>query len=222
MAVKVTTAISCSASSVFQGSAVDICRISQSAAHKCISQVTNAMFAKAATYLHFATDEASQIRRPLGLATVTGFPQLICDHQNIFMHVCARYPGSCHDYFILQQSLLPQSEWVAPWRQGYTLRPWLMTPLRSPTTDEEDWSHMSTRAIIEHTIGLQRCVSGAWTILGALKYSPTSVLRMVILCCDLHSIMLQKGLELQEEEGADRLSSSEEEEEKKRRTRSLI
>ncbi|XP_067896090.1 putative nuclease HARBI1 [Heterodontus francisci] len=33
--------------------------------------------------------------------------QLVCDHRKRFMQICARFPGSCHDTFILCQSQLP-------------------------------------------------------------------------------------------------------------------
>ncbi|XP_041068236.1 putative nuclease HARBI1 [Carcharodon carcharias] len=254
VAVKVTTALNFFASGSFQGATGDISHISQSAVHKCIKQVTNALFARANDYICFPMDASSQNDRAMGFAAVAGFPrvqgvidcthiaikapdnqpaafnrkgyysinvQLVTDHLHRIMQVCARFPGSCHDAFILHQSTIPplfhSCQNFKGWLIGdkdYPLHTWLMTPLPNPRTPAElryNESHGTTRRVIKHTIGLLkqrfRCLDRSG---GPLQYSPQRVSRIVVVCCILHNLAVQRGLHL-EEEVPEVLSSSDEE-----------
>uniref|UniRef100_UPI00398F24A5 putative nuclease HARBI1 n=1 Tax=Pristiophorus japonicus TaxID=55135 RepID=UPI00398F24A5 len=208
--VKVTSALNFFA---FQGSAADSCRISQSVTHSCITQATNGMFHKSANDVNFATDEASVTERALSFVTLACFPQiqgdinctsilrrnfgnckgfhsfnaqLICNHKKIIMHVCARFPGSCHESFVLRQSTRPQhfappnilTSWLLG-DKGYPLKKWLMTPLRMPSNEAKECyndSHMSARCVIEQAISIMkmhfRCLDRSG---GALQYAPARV-----------------------------------------------
>ncbi|XP_067888745.1 putative nuclease HARBI1 [Heterodontus francisci] len=88
--------------------------------------------------------------------------QLVCDHRNRFLQMCARFPGSCHDSFILCRSQVPmlftalaQIQGRILGDKGYPLQTWLLTPVRNPASDAEkryNACHGSTRATIEQAI----------------------------------------------------------------------
>ncbi|XP_067824353.1 putative nuclease HARBI1 [Heptranchias perlo] len=196
MAVKVTTAFSFFASGSFQGATGDRVRVSQLAAHQCIRQGMDGLFARAERYVNSPCDDNSQNERALGFASLAVFPkvqgavdsthvairgtpdqpgaiinrkgfhsinvQLMCKHKKRFLQVCTRFPGSCHDAFILRQSNIPNlfvsgtglKQWVLG-DKGYPLQTWLMTPLRNPTNEPQECSndsHLTTGCVIEQTI----------------------------------------------------------------------
>ncbi|XP_067866984.1 putative nuclease HARBI1 [Heterodontus francisci] len=130
--------------------------------------------------------------------------QLVCDHHKRIMQVCAHYPGSCHDAFILRNSLVPalfnsldgMEGWILGVR-GYPLKTWLMTPVRKPRGHAEERyneSHAATRVTIEQTIGLLkmrfRCLDRSGE---ALQYAPSRVSRIIVICCALHNLAIENG-----------------------------
>ena len=62
-------------------------------------------------------------------------------------------------------------------------------------------AHVATRAIVERCIGLLkmrfRCLDRSG---GALQYNPMISSRIVVVCCALHNLALQRGDLLEEEE----------------------
>ncbi|XP_067915746.1 putative nuclease HARBI1 [Heterodontus francisci] len=176
----------------------DICGISQSATHRCIKEVTNALFQCANDFIYLPVDEDSQAERSAAFSATTHFPrvqgvidsihaairapwdqpavfvnrkdfhslnvQLVCDHRRRIMNVSAHFPGSCHDSYILRNSQLPPvfeeaadvDRWILG-DKGYPLCTWLMTPVHHPQSTAEkryNVAHTSTRAIIDHSIGM--------------------------------------------------------------------
>ncbi|XP_067903407.1 putative nuclease HARBI1 isoform X2 [Heterodontus francisci] len=256
VALKVTAALNFFASGGFQGSTGNLCGISQPATHRCIREVTDALFHRANDFIHFSTDEDSQTARSLAFGDIAQFPkvqgvidcthvairapcdqpaafvnrkafhslkvQLVCDHRQRILQVCARFPGSCHDAYILLNSRLPEifeapaevDGWILG-DKGYPLQTWLMTPVRHPQSAAEkryNEAHASTRAIIKHTIGLLkmrfRCLDRSG---GALQYAPQRVSRIIVVCCALHNLAMQRGHLLQQDEWEEQHSSDEDE-----------
>uniref|UniRef100_UPI00398EC64E putative nuclease HARBI1 n=1 Tax=Pristiophorus japonicus TaxID=55135 RepID=UPI00398EC64E len=111
---------------------------------------------------------------------------LVCGHTQRVMQVNARYPGSSHDAFILQQSALPSAfepprqtrDWLLG-DKGYLLTTWLMTPLCKPRTRQQhayNESHAATWNLIEQIIGvLKQCFSCLDRSRGVLPYSPERI-----------------------------------------------
>ncbi|XP_041063056.1 putative nuclease HARBI1 [Carcharodon carcharias] len=141
VAINITVALNLLAPGSLQGSAADlkgISRASHNVAYHCISQFTDALFARTGWYIHFMTDAASEGQGALGFTTITGSLQgqgiISCTHvaikapsnqpvrpinrkgfhtlnvesQKGFLHMCTCFPDSCQHSFILRKSRLPQ------------------------------------------------------------------------------------------------------------------
>ncbi|XP_029452640.1 putative nuclease HARBI1 [Rhinatrema bivittatum] len=90
--------------------------------------------------------------------------QVVCDTCLQILHVVVKFPGSCHDAYILTLSALgtqfPEGKYGEGWLLGdggYGCKPWLLTPLQSPCTAAEkryNEAHGSTRNVIERTFGV--------------------------------------------------------------------
>uniref|UniRef100_UPI00398E79DC putative nuclease HARBI1 n=1 Tax=Pristiophorus japonicus TaxID=55135 RepID=UPI00398E79DC len=130
--------------------------------------------------------------------------QLACDHRQMILAVNARYPGSCHDAFILRDSSVPRQfqpphegrAWLIG-DKGYGVAPWLMTPLHNPTNPAEqryNISYIATRTIVEQTIMVLKqhfcCLNRSG---GAFQYSPDRVSIFTVVCCMLHNLTIMRG-----------------------------
>ncbi|XP_029443214.1 uncharacterized protein LOC115083494 [Rhinatrema bivittatum] len=128
--------------------------------------------------------------------------QVVCDaHMNI-LNVVPRYPGSCHDSYILRHSALFRQFEEGMYGQGWLLgdagygcRPWLLTPVAQPRTPAErryNEAHTSTHSVIERTF---RVLKSRFKCLdksaGALQYCPLKVAEIVLACCILHNIAVK-------------------------------
>ena len=87
---------------------------------------------------------------------------------------------------------------------GYPNTPWLLTPIRDPTTPGEvcyNEAHVKTRRPIERTFGLLksrfRCLDKSG---GALLYSPGKVCYKTIVCCMLHNLALRRDIPIIDDE----------------------
>uniref|UniRef100_UPI00398F1830 putative nuclease HARBI1 n=1 Tax=Pristiophorus japonicus TaxID=55135 RepID=UPI00398F1830 len=210
MVVKVTSTINLFISGSFQGSAADICGISQLAVHRCITQVTDAMCDKSDNFIKFATDEASVTEWVLVFATLAGFPlvQGIVD----CTHVAIRTP---HFQSTLSQLFAPPNI-LTSWLLGDNGFPLKMWPLRRPHTEAEERyneSQIATRCVIEQTIGmLEMCFRYLDRSGGTLQYAPARVSRIMVVCCALQNIAQQQVLKQHEEQGSEHTASSEKDE----------
>ncbi|XP_062375194.1 putative nuclease HARBI1 [Sardina pilchardus] len=120
--------------------------------------------------------------------------QVLCDHDTRILSICAKFPGSAHDAFILRNSSLCQimteladgDTWLIGDR-GYPLLPWLMTPFHNPTTDSQErynHAHAVTRSAIERTFGILksrfRCLDDSG---GCMLIHPDKACRVTVVCC---------------------------------------
>ena len=86
----------------------------------------------------------------------------VCDANYKFTYTSIRWPGSCHDSFILRQTSLwnkfeaNERSGVILGDSGYPCRKWLMTPFRRPENAAEQSYNdalRKTRTVIECTFG---------------------------------------------------------------------
>ncbi|XP_067912849.1 putative nuclease HARBI1 [Heterodontus francisci] len=148
--------------------------------------------------------------------------QQVCNNNKSFIHVCAHFPGSCHDSFILHQSSLPQIFTPSPkehalGNRGNPLKKWLLTRLWEPQIQAQrcyKQGHLPTRTAIEQAIGLLkrrfRCMD-QWG--GPVQYPPTNVSVIVVVCCTFHNMALQRDVHFEDIEGLEEDSLSEEKQE---------
>lgn len=89
--------------------------------------------------------------------------QAICYFQWKFINIVAKWPGSVHDSWILQQSAIRQRfdngiyTGILLGVLGYPCKPWLITPLREPTTEAKtnfNTAQKRTRVVIEQSFGI--------------------------------------------------------------------
>nr|XP_034334755.1 putative nuclease HARBI1 [Crassostrea gigas] len=74
--------------------------------------------------------------------------QAVCDSKLRFMNIVAKWPGSTHNSFILENSALKDMfERGAIPDSGYPLRPWLLTPVLNPTTRGDTTRYRNPRSI---------------------------------------------------------------------------
>ncbi|CAH0403846.1 unnamed protein product [Chilo suppressalis] len=143
----------------------------------------------------------SQYRNRYGDMTIN--VQLICDADAKILNVNANFPGSCHDQYIFNNSLVKvelqrlynerTGQYFLLGDSGYALEPWMMTPITNTVVDSPEdrytsW-HCSTRNVIERTNGY---LKGTFRCLGIdrrLHYSPEKASAIIYACCTLYNIM---------------------------------
>ena len=118
----------------------------------------------------------------------------------------SKWPGSYHDSFILQSSVLYQkfenNSFGDAWLlrdSSYPLKIWLMTSLFNPVSSSEqkytNIARQKTRSIIKRALGI---IKSRWRILdhngGRLCYAPRRVSKIIVTCCVLHNICRRNGL----------------------------
>ncbi|XP_067890536.1 putative nuclease HARBI1 [Heterodontus francisci] len=201
----ITAALNFYASGSFQGSTRDMCGVSQSTVPHCIKEVTNGLLRRAGDYVHYRTDPESQSERAIGFGAIAGFRQV----QESASYKCVptsweaatthSYFGSlrCHIYFTPPARL---QGWILG-DKGYSLRKWLLTPVRNPSNDVKERYTTCHDSTIEQAIGmLKMCFCCLNRSSGALQYAPQKFGCIVLVCCILRNIALQRLEALPEED----------------------
>ncbi|KAJ1167742.1 hypothetical protein NDU88_008131 [Pleurodeles waltl] len=143
--------------------------------------------------------------------------QMVCLADQYISHVNAMFPGSVHDAYILRSSSIPyvmgQLQRHRVWLlgdSGYPNLSWLLTPVRNPRTRAEERhneAHGRTRRVIEQTFCLLkarfRCLHCLHMTGGSLFYSPKKVCQIIVACCMLHNLALQRQVPFLQEDGPD-------------------
>ncbi|XP_058717584.1 putative nuclease HARBI1 [Poecile atricapillus] len=237
VAVKVTSALAFLASGSFQTASRLSTGISQSAMSNCLAQFLAALQRRAPRYIAFPPPPAPPGDPPalpgvLGLvgamhvalrAPADNEPlfrnaanfhsinmQVVCDRHGAITNVVAKFPGSCPNATVLENSALarlmegsrPEGVWLLGDRT-YPLKPWLLTPISGPRGAAElryNALHARTLDPLRRTLGLLRrrfrCLAG-----GGLQYSPPKVCQIFLACCILHNIALRRRVPLEPPEG---------------------
>ncbi|XP_069057861.1 putative nuclease HARBI1 [Pleurodeles waltl] len=128
--------------------------------------------------------------------------QVVCLVDQYISQVMARYLGSVHDSFILWNSSVPHM--MAPLQRarawligdsGNPNLPWLLTPVRHPTSAAEDRyneAHGRTRWVIERCFSLLkarfRCLHVCRSV---LFYKPQKMCQIIVAYCMLHNLALR-------------------------------
>ncbi|XP_067872023.1 putative nuclease HARBI1 [Heterodontus francisci] len=193
VSLKISVAFNFYASGSFQGFTADMCGVSQTAAHHCIKEVTNALFKRAGDYVRYRTDPDSQAQRTIGFGPSLDSPR-------------CKVPMAQPAALINRKSFHSINGWIL------RDKTWL---LRNPCTAAEERyniCHSSTQVTIEQAIGLLKmrvcCLDQSG---GALQYAPARVSCIVVVCCALHNLALQRGEALHKEDMNDCHSSTDEE-----------
>ncbi|XP_065593846.1 putative nuclease HARBI1, partial [Cyrtonyx montezumae] len=217
VAVKVTSALTFLASGSFQTATRDTTGISQSAMSNCLAQFLEALQRRAARYIAFPSPRRSPPFLPLLSPAFWG-----CGvrRRRRHHHVVAKFPGSCPNAAVLENSALarlldatrPEGVWLLGDR-SYPLKTWLMTPIlfpRGPAEERYNALHHQTLSSLRRTLTLLRrrfrCLDAAG---GSLQYAPQKVCQIFLACCVLHNIALRRRMPLDPHDGPETESETE-------------
>uniref|UniRef100_A0A8V5GND6 Putative nuclease HARBI1 n=1 Tax=Melopsittacus undulatus TaxID=13146 RepID=A0A8V5GND6_MELUD len=239
VAVKVTSALTFLASGSFQTATRDSTGISQSAMSNCLAQFLEALQRRAARFITFPTPVRAAAATGafpgvLGLvgsmhvalrAPSENEPayrnagnyhsmnmQVVCDGTGTITNVVAKFPGSCPNAAVLENSALarllegarPDGAWLLGDR-SYPLKPWLMTPIAAPRgAAEERYNTLHHQALsaLRRTLALLRLRFGCLDKgRGCLQYAPQKVCQIFLACCILHNIALRRRMPLELPDG---------------------
>lgn len=123
--------------------------------------------------------------------------QATCNAKEEFMSIDCSWPGSVHDSRILKRSHIfnfmnnQRSDAIILGDIGYGIRPWLLTPYKTPRTREEicyNKHHTKSRVVIERCFGqLKR----RFPILQyRVRVSLNKVASVIVSCVVLHNIAI--------------------------------
>ncbi|XP_050498287.1 putative nuclease HARBI1 [Diabrotica virgifera virgifera] len=124
--------------------------------------------------------------------------QVVCDANNYIMDVVCRWPGSCHDSHIFNNSSLKTRfengefmDKVLLGDSGYPVLNYLMTPLQNPQRAAEvlyNESHIASRIVIERTFGLLKSRFPILTC--GMRCKLPFIQRIITACSVLHNIAI--------------------------------
>ena len=140
--------------------------------------------------------------------------QGVCDSDNIFLSLVAKWPGNTHDAYILRNSPISdmfetgqiQDGWLLG-DSAYGLKPWLLTPVLNPRNASEgryNSVHKKTRCVIERTYGIWkmrfRCLDKTG---GCLMFSAKRSVNIIISTGVLHNLCMRRNIPLLDENEMD-------------------
>eukprot|EP00918_Siedleckia_nematoides_P023255 GHVU01050169.1.p1 GENE.GHVU01050169.1~~GHVU01050169.1.p1 ORF type:complete len:376 (+),score=23.23 GHVU01050169.1:2811-3938(+) len=127
--------------------------------------------------------------------------QAACDHEGIFTHVNAQWPGSTHDSFVMRATDMWQSFEDGAIRgrvlgdSGYRCRPWLLTPYSDPQTEHQrtfNTRHKKTRVHVEMAFGKAK---RRFSILGStVRVKHDRIPAVIVACFSLHNFVTRDGV----------------------------
>ncbi|XP_064469994.1 putative nuclease HARBI1 [Ornithodoros turicata] len=128
----------------------------------------------------------------------------VSDSTRRILYVNARYPGSCHDSSIWSMcelrrqapELFSDGEWLLG-DLGYPLEPWLLTPVRNPTTGGEEAyneAHRKTRVRVEQCFGVLKMRFRCLQRYRTLHFSPDRTSNIVTACTILHNMCIKHNV----------------------------
>ncbi|XP_053908426.1 putative nuclease HARBI1 [Cuculus canorus] len=244
VAVKVTSALTFLASGSFQTATRHSTGISQSAMSNCLAQFLEALQRRATRYIAFPNAvEAAVAVTPTGtfpgvLGLVGGMHvalrapsenepayrnaanyhsinmQVVCDAAGAITNVVAKFPGSCPNAAVLENSAVarlmegarPHGAWLLG-DHSYPLKPWLLTPIlgaRGGPEGRYNALHRQALAPLRRTLALLRlrfrCLDRSRAG-GGLQYAPPKVCQIFLACCILHNIALRRRMPLELPDG---------------------
>lgn len=133
--------------------------------------------------------------------------QIVCDRRLKIYSLDARFPGSCHDAYILRNSRvwerLEENAFPNSWLlgdSGYPLKSWLLTPFQNPTTPAEELynaRHRQIRSSVERCNGVLKM---RWRCLTKpIMFQPRKASKVIAACGALHNFALAHNVELPED-----------------------
>ncbi|XP_069059570.1 putative nuclease HARBI1 [Pleurodeles waltl] len=136
--------------------------------------------------------------------------QVVCLVDCYISQVCARYPGSVHDAFIMRNSTIPKLM-----TRLYPKRAWLgfCIPklfLVVETSEEPNYARgrpfqrgtWKNRCVMEQSFGLLKARFRAIDKTGgALLYSPMKLCKFIVACCMPHNLALRRNIPYISDEG---------------------
>ncbi|CAC5362789.1 HARBI1 [Mytilus coruscus] len=130
--------------------------------------------------------------------------QGVSNSNNRFTNVVARWSGSTHDSHIWNNFNLSMAfesgritnGWLLG-DSGYGLKPWLLTPISSPSNETErqyNRAHKSPRCVVQRTFGLWKMRFRCLHI--GLTLSPRRSINVILATAGLHNKCLDRGISL--------------------------
>ena len=143
--------------------------------------------------------------------------QIVCNSKMLIYDLDARWPGSTHDSFMLQNSHVMErfengqipNTWLLG-DAGYALKKWLLVPYANAVGDGQlryNRAHKHIRSTVERCNGVWKM---RWRCLTKpIMFQPSRASRIIAACGALHNFAIKHGVDFDEELDADILDADE-------------